>query len=195
MIDKKLIKQAQQSSEEIETIDSSWRSYVEDIKGSIVTIPFKGNYTVLVEDDSVLVEGYCGTLLIDKVRYNSRTYALKEPIRHEPFSIYGVYDNRGEFQYFTSRPEIGFHYLGMSNFRHGICTGDIEYTNPDSLSLLKEAALKIIDSFRVINLQSLGRVLLPEGYEKLKDILSNNNEGPETKLERLLSQGLIEKIL
>jgi len=106
-----------------------------------------------------------------------------------------VYDQKGGFGYFTARPEIGFHYLGMNDFRHSICTGDIQYANPDSLALLKEAALKIIDSFRVVNLQSLGTVLLPAGYEKLKDIFSNNDESPKTKIDRLLSEGLIEEIL
>jgi len=195
MIDKRLIKQAQDSSEEIATIDSSWRGYLKDIKENTFKIPFLGYYNALVEDDSILVEGYCGTLLIDKVYYDSKTYLLKEPVRCEPFMIYGVYDSTGEFEYFTARPEIGFHYLGMSGFNHTICTGDIEYTNPDSLTLLREVTLKIIDSFRVINLESVGTVLLPEGYEKLKEIFSDNNEGPKTRIERMLSEGLIEEIL
>jgi len=195
MIDKRLIKQAQKRSEEIEIIDSSWRSYIRDIKENIFTIPFTDNYTALVEDKSMLVEAYCGPLLIDKVCCNQQTYLLRQPVKYNPFRIYGVYDRKGGFEDFTARPEIGFHYLGMNDFRHSICTGDIQYANPDSLVLLKEAALRIIESFRVVNLQSLGTVLLPAGYEKLKNIFSNKDEDPETKIERLLSEGLIEEIL
>ena len=40
---------------------------------------------------------------------------------------------------FVSEPEIGFHYLGMSDKGHTICTGEIQYLNPESLGLLKEA--------------------------------------------------------
>ena len=195
MIDKKLIKQAQKRSEEIEIIDLSWRSYIRDVKEQIFTIPFTGNYTALVEDNSMLVEAYCGPLLIDRVCYDHKIYLLKQPIKYTPFRIYGVYDRKGRFEDFTAKPEIGFHYLGMNDFRHSICTGDIQYANPDSFVLLKEASLKIIDSFRVVNLQSLGTVLLPASYEKLKNIFSKKDEDPETKIEKLLSEGLIEEIL
>jgi len=195
MIDQRLIKQAQKKSEAIETIDSSWRNYLKNIQENIFTIPFTGSYTALVEDRSILVEGYNGSLLIDKLYCRHKTYWLKPPVSCHPFRIYGAYDSKGRFEYFVSRPEIGFHYLGMSSFRHSICTGDIQYPNPDSLDSLKEAASKIIDSFRLINMESLGTVLLPESYAQLRDILSNKDEDSKTKLERLLREGLIEEIL
>jgi hypothetical protein len=195
MIDAKLIKQAKEKSEVIESIDSSWRSYVDKLKESISVIPFKGSYNALVEDDYVLVEGYCGLLLIDKVYCNHKTYRLKKPVNYYPFRIYGVYDSRGVFEDFVARPEIGFHYMGMSNQGHTICTGEISYVNPDSLALLKEASLKIISSFRLINMESLGTVILPEGYAELKSIFSNKDEGAKTKFGKLVNEGLIEEIL
>jgi hypothetical protein len=195
MIDTKLIKQAKEKSEVIETIDSSWRDYVDNLKESISTIPFKGSYNALVENDCVLVEAYCGLLLIDKIYFSHKTYHLKEPVRYYPFRIYGVYDKRGMFEDFVARPEIGFHYLGMSQHGHAICTGDIQYPMPDSLDLLREVSLKIINSFRLINLESLGTVLLPDSYAKLKSIFSNKDEDTKTKFEKLFSEGLIEEIL
>lgn len=195
MVDTKLIKQAKEKSEVIETIDSSWHDYVENLKEHIFTIPFKGSYNALIEDNSVLVEGYCGELLIDKLYYSHKTYILKNPVRHYPFRIYGVYESRGGFECFVARPEIGFHYLGMGHQGHPICTGYIQYSNPDSLDLLKEVSLKIIDSFRLINMESLGTVLLPENYVELKNIFSNKDEDSGTKVEKLLNENLIEEIL
>jgi len=195
MIDTKLIVRARQKSKEIETIDSSWRSYVELLRETIFTIPFKGNYNALIEDNTMLVEGYCGLLLIDKVYFSHKTYLLKNPIQHNPFRIYGVYGNKGDFECFIARPEIGFHYLGLHNQGHAICTGDVEYHNPDSLGELREVSSKIIDSFRLINMESLGTVLLPDDYAELRAIFSNKDEDSKTKVEELLKEELIEEIL
>lgn len=195
MIDLMLMDKAKKKSEAIETIDSSWRSYVNNIKDNTFTIPFKGIYNALIEDNSVLVEGYCGLLLIDKLYCSHKTYLLKTPVRHHPFRIYGVYDSIGRFDCFIARPEIGFHYLGMKNHGHPICTGDIEYLNPVSLELLREASSKIINSFRLINMESLGTVLLPDDSAKLKSIFLNTDGNEETKLGKLLNDELIEQIL
>ncbi len=56
MIDTKLITKAKQKSKEIETIYSSWRGYVENLRETIFTIPFKVNYNALIEDNGVLIE-------------------------------------------------------------------------------------------------------------------------------------------
>lgn len=195
MIDRKLIAKAKPKSELIETIDSSWRGFVEELKNNIFKIPFKGSYQAFVEEDVLFIEGYCGLLLVDKLCYQSQTYLLKNPVKHDPFRIYGVYGENGDFEYFASRPEIGFHYLGLTDEGHSICTGDIQYPNPDSLGALKEAAAKIINSFRLINLGSLGTVLLPDDYALLRTILSNKEGDAKTKFGKLLQEKLIEKIL
>jgi len=127
-------------------------------------------------------------LLIDRLFYNRRNYLLKTPVMYFPFKIYGIYDQRGCFTGFGSEPEIGFHYLGMSDRGHSICTGEIRYITPESLGLLKEACLKIIKSLRVINLESLGTVILPERFLSLKNALAD-------KVEKLLQQNLIEEII
>ena len=85
--------------------------------------------------------------------------------------------------------------MGMSDKGHTICTGEIQYLNPESLGLLKEACLKIVKSFRVINLESLGTVILPESFSSLKNILSNKDEDAKQKFEKLLNQNLIEPII
>jgi len=195
MIDTELITKAKKKSTLIEEIDFSWREYIRRLKEGLFRVPFKGNYPCMVKDESILVEGYCGLLLIDKLYYAHKTYSLKTPVKYYPFRLYGIYDARGSFEEFVAEPEIGFHYLGMSSNGHAICTGEIEYLNPDSLWLLKEAALKIIKSFRVINLESLGTVILPESYSDLKAILSNKDEDKKRKFERLLNQNLIEEII
>lgn len=195
MIDTKLITKAKGKSKVIERIDLSWREFVSSLKENTLAVPYKGEYPAQVKGSAVLVEAYCGLLLIDKLYFNQKTYLLKMPIKYYPFRIFGVYGQKGEFEHFTSDPEIGFHYLGMSQEGHAICTGDIQYINPDSLDLLKEAAGKIINSFRVINLESLGTVLLPEAYSKLKEILSNKEADSKKKLAQLLDEDLIEGIL
>jgi hypothetical protein len=195
VIDVKLVGKAKKKSDVIEAIDFSWRTYVEKVREGVFMVPFKGNYAASVEGDSVLVEGYSGLLVIDKLYHNRKTYKLMEPVRYYPFRIYGVYDSRGRFECFVSRPEIGFHYLGMVGHGHSICTGEVQYANPGSLELLKEASSKIVGAFRVINMDSLGTVLLPDDYKELKEIFSNKEEPPDTKVRKLLDKGLIEQIL
>jgi len=195
MIDTELINKAEEKSKVIEAIDHSWRTFVNDLKEGIFTIPFKGAYQAFIEADSLFVEGYCGLLLIDRLYYKHKTYLLRNPVKYHPFKIYGVYDNRGDFEHFAARPEIGFHYLGLSERGHAICTGDIQYSNPDSLEALKEGALKIASSFRLINLESLGTVLLPDDYASLRTILSNKEEDAETKFKKLCKEKLIEELL
>lgn len=195
MIDTELITKAKKKSGLFERIDDSWREFVERLKENTFSIPFKGEYSCLVKDGFMLVEGYCGLLLIDKLYYKHKTYFLKTPVKYYPFKIYGVYDERGSFTDFVSEPEIGFHYLGLSNKGHTICTGEIQYLNPESLGLLKEACLKIIKSFRVINLESLGTVILLESFSNLKNILSDKDTDIKHKFERLLNENLIEEII
>lgn len=195
MIDTKLITKAKKKSGLIEKIDASWREFVERLKENTFSIPFKGEYRCLIKDGSMFVEGYSGLLLVDRLYFNHKTYLLKAPVRFYPFKIYGVYDERGSFLDFASEPEMGFHYLGLSDKGHAICTGEIQYLNPESLGLLKEACEKIVKSFRVINLESLGTVILPDRYLKLKNILSNKNEDAKRKFEKLLKEKLIEEII
>jgi len=195
MIDTLLISRAKQKSGLIEKIDSSWREFVDRIKESTFRIPFKGRYSCLIKDDHMLVEGYSGLLLIDKLYYKHKTYFLKKPVKYYPFKIYGAYDERGAFTDFVSEPEIGFHYLGLSNKGHTLCTGEIQYFNPESFGLLQETCLKIIRSLRLVNLESLGTVFLPESFSGIKEILSDKNMDIKSKFQRLLSKNLIEEIL
>lgn len=194
MIDIKLIAKARPKSEVIHAIDASWRSFVNDLKENIFRIPFKGSYQALIEGNFFFVEGYSGLLLIDKLYYKQKTYLLVTPVKHYPFKVYGVYDQQGNFEHFAAYPEIGFHYLGLTAKGHAICTGDIQYSNPDSLSILQEAAKKIVSSFRLINLESLGTVLLPDEHEGLRNILQNKEEDIKIRFQKLVKEKLIEEI-
>jgi hypothetical protein len=195
MIDVKLVSKAKESSPVISAIDLSWRDYAESLKENIFTLPFKGNYSFIVEESSVLIEGYCGLLVIDRLYCNHKTYLLKTAIKQESFRILGMYDSRGRFDCFVARPEIGFHFMGMNNHGHSICTGDIEFTAPSSLDSLREISERIIQSFRLINMESLGAVILPKEHEKLKVVIDNRDEGIDTRVKKLLTEGLIEPIL
>ena len=195
MIDTELISKAKKKSGLIEQIDTSWREFTEGLKEGIFTVPFTGGYSCLVKEDDMLIEGYSGLLLIDKLYYNHKTFFLKTPIKYYPFKIYGIYNQGGCFIAFVSEPEIGFHYLGMSDKGHTICTGEIQYLNPESLGLLKEVCLKIAKSFRVINLESLGTVILPKNFSSLETILSNKDEDKKIKFEKLIKENLIEEII
>jgi len=195
MIDTELIIKAKKKSTLIEKIDESWREFVQSLKQGIFTVPFTGGYNCMIKEDDMLIEGYSGLLLIDKLYYKHKTYYLKTPVKYYPFKIYGIYDQTGCFIAFVSEPEIGFHYLGMTDKGHTICTGEIQYLNPESLGLLKEACLKIIKSLRVINLESLGTVILPKVYSDLWNILSNKDKDVLCKFKELNEQGLIEPII
>jgi len=195
MIDTKLIAKAKPKSPLIETIDSSWRDFVDNLQNNVFKIPFKGSYQAFVEGDALLIEGYSGLLWIDKLYYQRKTYLLKEAIKYCPFKIYGAYDKSGNFGHFISRPEMGFHYLGLTAKGHSLCTGDIQYLSPDSLEALKEVAVKIINSFRLINLESLGTVLLPDNYAAIREILSNKQEIAAVKFKKLLKGKFIKAIL
>ena len=195
MIDTKLITKAKKKSGLIEKIDSSWREFVERLKEGIFSVPFKGEYSALVKGNSIFIEGYSGLLLIDRLYFNGKTYSLKTPVRYYPFKIYGTYDERGGFIDFAAEPEMGFHYLGMTDKGHAICTGEIQYINPESLGLLKEVCQKIIKSFRVINLESLGTVILPDSYLKLKEILANKDGDAKHKFNKLIKENLVTEII
>ena len=199
MIDEKLIHNAKPVSKVIESIDDSWRRFVENLKEQTFKVPFKGDYRCCVKNSFFHVEAYVGPLVIDKLYDGHNTYLLKTPIKCESFTIYGEYDQGGDFCDFVSEPEIGCHYLAMSNMDAGrkICTGEIQINNAslNSLEALKAMALEVIRSFRLINLTSLGTVILPEEYSVLKSILSDKSKSPDIKAKSLLDTRLIELLL
>jgi len=193
MVDELLITKANKKSSAIEAIDRSWREQIRTIKENQFSLPFKGAYSAFIENDLFLVEGYNGPLVIDRLSYAGINYLLKTPITCCPFKVYGVYAANALFKRFASRPEIGFHYMGLTDSGHNICTGDIEYSNPDSLLLLQHTAAQIVAAFRTINLNSLGTVFLPDSYRELREIFAIS-EDYSKRVGRLLEQGLMEKI-
>ena len=200
MIDVKLIKEARPCSEALKNSDVSWREYlhtcVENLKKNVLNLPFSGNLTVLLRDKLLLIEGYCGELRIDRLYSRNTTYILKQPVKFEGFRVYGVYDRSANFRHFTSEPVIGFHYLGLSgeNIRP-ICTGDLKCGEPKSLDELKREAARIMNAFRIINMESLGDVVLPDDAAGFKEIMANKEVPSEAKVQQLLERKLIEKLL
>ena len=198
MIDTELVRKAKATSGIIKEIDNAWRDYTSTLKNSIFRVPFKGEYNARVESDFFLVEGFAGELLIDKLYYDKQMYQLKESIKHDNYRIFGVYDCTGDFRHFITEPVLGVHYLGMSAADIGapqVCTGDISFNDPRTLEELQQVALAIKTSFRVINLGSLGIVVLPDEYGALRGILSNKDTSKEEKLKQLCAKKIITKIL
>ena len=76
-----------------------------------------------------------------------------------------------------------------------VCTGDISFNDPRTLEELQQVALAIKTSFRVINLGSLGKVVLPDEYGALREILSNKDTREKDKLKQLCVEKIITKIL
>ena len=97
MIDTELVNKAKKKSTLIEKIDASWREFVEGLKEGIFTVPFTGGYNCQIKQNDMLIEGYCGLLLIDKLYYSRKMYLLKTPVKYYPFKIYGIYDQKGCF--------------------------------------------------------------------------------------------------
>lgn len=196
MIDTQLVAKAKKCSPALIAADSSWRGYVEQIRKNAFHLPFTGNYTLMIKDQQLLIEGYVGQVRIDKLHFCRRTYFLKQPVIYGPFRIFGVYDNQSEFKFFTAQPLIGFHYMGMdSDGIHSICTGDLQWLKPTSLEVLQQESSKIVNAFRLINMESLGQIFLPAGYEKLQEIFSNKEESLQVTFDKLKNENLIEEIL
>lgn len=195
MIDTELVEKACPISEEIKTIDMSWRAYMHKTKSAVFELPFKGKYNAVISNDSLLIEGYSGRLEINKLIACRNTYLLTNPITCEPFQIYGVWDHKAHFSCFTSMPILGFHYLGIgSEGITRICTGDLEYKSPTDIDSLKKISARIMESFKVINTGSLGNIIVPDEHEGIKEILEVEATRAE-QVEELLLQGLIRPLL
>ena len=78
MIDTKLIAKAKPKSELIETIDSSWRDFVDELQNDVFKVPFKGSYQAFIEGEVLFVEGYCGLLWIDKLYFHFDFFNTKQ---------------------------------------------------------------------------------------------------------------------
>lgn len=193
MIDVKLIQKAKPMSEEIASIDRSWREHMTKVEAAGFTLPFDGKYNAVIDENAILVEGYCGPLLIDRLTGNENTYLLSRPIRCDPFRVYGVWDKKRLFQYFTSKPVLGFHYLGLErNGVRTICTGDLEYTTPGDIASLQEVCSRMVRSFRVIYIDSLGNIFVPEEHGRIKEILQSRGC---RSVSTLLEEKWIKEIL
>ncbi len=195
MIDTELINRSASISPQIKAIDESWNRYIEEIQDSMFHIPFRDNYTMILENNNTLIEAYSGKLIIDKLYFQHKIYLLTKPVIYDSFKIYGVYDSTGRFQYFISKPEIGFHYIGMTSHGRQICTGELTYKTPESYALLKETAQQLADVFRIINMESLGETVLPDEYQQLKNAFALRRESARAIFRKLDEERLIKPIL
>ncbi len=200
MIDTQLISEAEKCSEAVMAVDASWREYIdkyaEDLRKNVLNLPFRGDVCLSLKGEHVLIEGYVGELRIDRLYSRGKTYILKQPITHDPFKVYGVYDNSAKFRYFTAEPLIGFHYLGMDGEHiRPICTGDLKCSEPKSFEGLQQETARIVEAFKIINMESLGGVFLPDDNKKLKEIFENKDSPSEIKVNQLLEKEMIEKLL
>lgn len=197
MIDTRLIAKSVLPSDVFQEIDQSWHRYIDSIDHGTVVIPFSGSYNAIIKDKFILVEGLLDKLVIDRVCYGT-TYLLKQPIYHKKFRLYGVYDKDKNFVCFTSIPQIGAHYmsLNMKIELCSICTGDLQYEIPRSLSALQECCQNILKSLRTIYLASIGvNVILPKKLSSLEEILDSRTTTAAQKLEQLKQKKFIKDLL
>ena len=194
MNDIKLIKTAAETSEVISSIDYAWRRYIDSIEHDTIVLPFNGVYNAIIRNGCILIEGYSGPLFINKV-CSDTTYVLKEPVICNNFKLYGVYDKNKNFDFFTSIPQIGVHYMSIDLDIElcPLCTGDLVYQAPQSFSALQQCCSEIIKLLKVIYLGSLGTtIILPKKkHFALRKILADRSISPTAKLNSLKEKRLI----
>ena len=195
-IDEGLIKRAESPSEVITQIDTSWRNYAESLSESINHLPFPGVYNAKVTEDDILVEGYNGQLVINKVYGGGKTYALTKSIVEYPFRIYGRYDKKGTFEDFAAEPGVGAHFIGGSfDKSRTICSGELIYQSHHSIEELEKICKKIVESMKLINLESLGEIILPNSHRRLRKCLKAKELTAEKKIKMMLRYKVIREIL
>ena len=77
MIDTELIETASTPLECIKQIDSSWRDYVEKLKENIFRVPFESDYSLHIENGYILIEGFSGNLVINRLYHNQTTQGFQ----------------------------------------------------------------------------------------------------------------------
>ena len=136
-----------------------------------------------------------GELLTDRVADGTTTYLLTKPLRCQGYRVYAYYTKTGQFQGFTTRPVVGFHYTDLNkDGDRRLCTGNVEYTNPTTIDGVREICNRIMQSRRVIYVGSLGSCFAPYGYKRLQDILKNGWSWPD-KRDKLIQEGHMKPIL
>lgn len=199
MIDQMLVEKAHYSSQIIREIEYSWARHVQNMEKYTFKMPFEGMYNCKVNKRLVFVEGWRGTLVIDKVSDRRKTYWLINPIVCKDFTIYAIFDSNGEHKSFMANPVIGFHYLGLEleGYRK-ICTGDLEFNGLTNLEAVQKACLEIRKSFSICNLCSVGDVFLPktpaERNRLLKEIVKMEDSAYYIA-DKLLEEGFIKPML
>ena len=196
-MDQKLVEKASRRSLVIANIDDGWRMYAHYKRDNIVRLPFSGEYEARIFCSFIVIEGYKGKLVTDKVCDGGSTYLLVKPIECSTFRVFGAFSNTGMFDFFTSKPIIGAHYVEIEEETgmRMMCTGDVEHGNPTSFEELQIACKEVVEAKRVINLQSLGSTFLPRGFAIPKRILVNVNSSTRDKIRLMLEKGLIKPIL
>ena len=195
MIDVGMVEAAVNPSKTIRTVENSWREYVTRLKNSIVRLPFPGEYTAIIGTNFTLIEGYTGELIIDRVADGTTTYLLTKPLRCKDYRVYAYYTKTGQFQGFTSRPVVGFHYTKLNkDGDRRLCNGNLEYTSPTTVEAVRRICKRIVQSRRVIYIGSLGSCFAPHGYKGLQNILENESSWGERK-RKLIDEGYMKPIL
>lgn len=204
MIDKILIKRASNINPIIMEIDYSWRTYHANKIQSIIKLPFDGEYNCKLKNGYVLIDIWCGKLVINKILWDKKLYYIIKPIEVEPFKIYAVYNKSGDFQFFTTEPIAGFHYFGTNNFLEQLCIGELnlveEIEKNHSFDTLKRCGKKIARSLEIINCYSLGNIKFKtdilDKYPIIDKIKIAREAGNLTSLiYNLIDKELIKEVL
>ena len=185
--------QAKKISPFIVQIDESWRTWAQQYRESFLCLPFPGNYRAQVYKDAVCIEACRGPLSINKIMFYGTTYAIVTPLEISEFVILGVYDFKRRFKHLVTEPELGCHYSGYchSTFKKILCTGEL-VVSAKSYEELRNSGLQILKSLELINVMSLGEIVLPD-ESPIKTLL--NMVKNDVSIQQIIESGLIKPLL
>jgi len=191
-IDKILIDKAKETSNIILSIDASWKRYLETMQQHDFRFPFPGQYEIFFDETYLLIKGWEGKLVIDKlVSVNMKQMKiLNQPLICENFSVWGQFSAEKTFVNFYACPAFGVHYRSgdIKGKYKLICLGNMKFKPITSYKILQEATKTIAKNLEVINLDSIGIIYLPNKYEEFKVWIEKYKDASTSERIRLIKQ-------
>ena len=125
----------------------------------------------------MLIECWYGTVKIKVLHYDNTTYSLNigSPLEFKDVTLYAEY-LAGAYQGIFTPDKIGFHHTGFSPSvgMCGICTGELEEfaraEGTNTYESIQETAKKLVKALEIINLDSLGEIMLPSSAFEIKGV-------------------------
>lgn len=170
-------------------IDNAYLYYINQLNSELFTLPYsntteldcKVNFNVKY----VLVEGFRGKLIINKLSYNKELYTINEPLICEEYIIYGKFNFNGDFIEFNAKPLFGLHQHDTGD----ICVGVLQYDYKalcKDINMLRITSELIFDMLSTVNMNSMLESRFPEQYIDIGKMIKVKN------IEYMLENNLIK---